>query len=59
MLDELETEVIEAISTSIWDKILEKGISCIMCTAAIFKCGLSVFKLWSELIKLIFEGLAG
>ena len=59
MLDELETEVIEAIHSIIWDNILENGISLIMRFAASLERGLSVFNLRKELIKLILEGLGG
>jgi len=59
MLDELETEVIEAIHSIIWDNILENGISLIMRFAASLKSCLSVFNLGKKLIKLILESLGG
>lgn len=59
MLDELETEIIEAILSIIWDNILENGISLIVCIAAILEGSLGVFNLRNELIKLILKGLCG
>jgi len=59
MLDELKTEIIEAILSIIWDNILENGISLIVCIVTILEGSLGVFNLRNELIKLILKGLCG